>query len=123
MTTAVRERAMYRPPSEAEWRAVTRMRERLKPHLPELEMRFREIERKHKSSDVYAHFVRAVAEKGFGRFEAFALMQYFRFKKELLKSERYALQREYLERAGENVEEGLKWLNAYRLAAYRASHR
>jgi hypothetical protein len=64
-----------------------------------------------------------VAEKGFGRFEAFALMQYFRFKKELLKSERYALQREYLERAGENVEEGLKWLNAYRLAAYRASHR
>jgi hypothetical protein len=123
-TLVSRERVVqYRPPSSSEWQSVVRMREKLKPYLPELEAKFRELERRYKSSDVYAHFVGVMAQKGFGRFEAFALLQYFRFKKELLKSERYDLQRAYLESIGEDVEEGLRWLNAYRLAAYRASHR
>jgi len=113
----------YKPPTFSEWQAIKRLQERTKPFLSEFKAKFQELESKVKSNALYPYFVAIAQEKGLGRFEAFVLFQYFRFKPEVLKGERYKLQREYLMKSGENVEESLKWLNAYRLAAYRASHR
>lgn len=115
----------YKPPTPSEWRSVQRLRARLEPLLPQLTEELRAVERTTKSSQVYSRLAGVLQEKyGLKRFEVFVFVQYQRSDPHLLEvDERYSLQRRYFETTGEqDVGEALRWLNAYRLAAYRASH-